>query len=115
MFQIDVRILLWGLAVLIGIIGYLLSYYMNRTQKSQDDNAQNISETHQKLSDSINKLNLSITGLNGHILAMQDKNETFVYDCRERHSTIDKRLNDHSSTLKEHSKKIVELDIKLNK
>lgn len=104
----------WGVGILLAIIGFFVSFYFVRSIKKQDENTTSINETHKELSGSINKLQLAITGLNGVILSMQQSNDTFTKGCRDKHSHIDKKLDEHARILDEHGKKLVEFDVKIN-
>jgi len=114
MSELEVRIILWGLGILFAVIGFFITFYINRNAKKQDENTRSINITHRELSESINKLQLAITGLNGVILSMQQSNDSFIKGCRDKHEVIDNRLNVHARRLDEHEKKIIEFDFKIN-
>ena len=114
MTDLEFKILLFGLTVLFSIIGFFVTRYINRTSKKQDENSKSIIDTHLQLTESINKLQLAISGLNGVILSMQQSNDTFTKGCSDKHTIINKRLDDHASRLNQHENKIVELDTKIN-
>lgn len=114
MSEATVSLFMWGVGILFAVIGFFLSFYFIRSIKQQDETSKTINETHKELSGSINKLQVAITGLNGVILSMQDKNDVFIGSCKEKHITIDSRLNEHGRRLDEHERKIVEFDIKVN-
>jgi len=96
------EIILAIIGILIGIIGFFLAHYFKQSVASQND-----------LRESVNKLQITLTGLNGIIMAMQDKSDVFSEGCKVKHNVVDHRLKEHANKLDEHEKKITELSVKV--
>jgi hypothetical protein len=107
------RIIMWVGAILFSIIGFFIVRYINRTTRKQDENAANLVVIQQQLTESINKLQLSITGLNGIMLSIQQGSDTFAKGCTDKHTKIDRKLEDHEQRLIEHDRKIVVMEVKV--
>jgi hypothetical protein len=107
------RVIMWVGGLLIMIIGFFIAMYIKRTTSKQDESDERIMAIQLQLTESINKLQLSITGLNGLLMSMQQGNDTFSQGCAKTHHIVDKRLDDHARTLREHEKSITALEVKI--
>jgi hypothetical protein len=96
-----ITIMMWIGGGILTLLFFFASFYFNRSIKAYDD-----------LSASVNKLQLTLTGLNGIILSIQEKNDMLQGSCKDRHSIVDTRLNEHSKRLDEHDKQITRLEVK---
>lgn len=97
------EIVLGVISILIAIIGFFLAHYFKQSVKSQDE-----------LRESVNKLQITLTGLNGIIIAMQEKSDIFSEGCKSKHDIVNHRLNEHARQIDEHEKKIAELAVKVD-
>ena len=93
---------LWIVGILLSVIGFFLMFYFKRSVKSDDE-----------LNKSVSKLQQSITGLNGTILAQEDRFTDFQVDCKDRHKNIDVRLDKHENKLENHEGRIIKVETKL--
>jgi hypothetical protein len=91
-------LLILGITTAIGAVGWMIKSVIG---------------VYGQLTDSINKLNISITAMNGVLLSMQQSSDDFGEGCKNRHETVDNRLNAHSARLNEHDKDIAILKVKI--
>ena len=68
------EIVLGVISILIAIIGFFLAHYFKQSAASQNE-----------LRESVNKLQITLTGLNGIIIAMQEKSDIFSEGCKSKH------------------------------
>ena len=101
--HIPLNALLWGLGVLITIIGFFIVRYLDRATKKQDE-----------LTTAVNSLQISITGLNAVILSIQDHNSDFGRNCEKKHSHVDRKVSEIASKQEMLEKEVLEHDFKLN-
>lgn len=99
-----VTIGIWFVGILLAIIGFFLLFYFKRSVTSNDN-----------LNESVNKLQNTITGLNATILSQDDRFVTFTGSCKERHATVDHRLNSHAKKLEDHEGRIIKVEAVLIK
>ena len=99
MTETAVTLVMWGVGGIVSLLFILVSFYFSRSVKAYDD-----------LADSVNKLQLTLSGLNGIILSIQDKNDTFNESCKHRHLVVDNRLDNHSKRLDDLKERILKLD-----
>jgi hypothetical protein len=88
MIQIHPTVLIIICGVLIGSIGFFTGGFIMNSNKAQ-----------QKLTDTVARLDKSITKLDTTITGIKEANDRFDETCKERHTTIDKRLDGHSRRL----------------
>jgi len=93
---------IWVMGLLLSVIGFLLVFYFKRSVSTND-----------KLNDSVNKLQLTVTGLNGTLLAQDEKFSNLSTNCRDKHSVIDERLKKHGDQLGDHEGRIIKIETKL--
>lgn len=95
----------WSLSLvittLLAVVGFFVAYYFRRSMTSTD-----------KLSDSVNKLQNSITGMNGIILANDEKFQSLKNENEKEHCRTERRLNDHAKRIDEHETRISILEKK---
>ena len=99
MSETAMKLVMWIGGGLLSLLFFFVSFYFYRSIKAYDD-----------LADSVNKLQLTLSGLNGIILSIQDQNNLFQAHCKERHETVNKRLDEHSKQLDEHSLQIAKIE-----
>jgi hypothetical protein len=88
MIQIHPTVLIIICGALVGAIGFFTGGFIMSSNKAQ-----------QKLTDTVARLDNSITRLDTTITGIKEANERFDEVCKERHTTIDSRLNSHSKRL----------------
>ena len=94
-----IEIMMWIVGGLVSLLFFFVSFYFYRSIKSYDN-----------LSESVNKLQLTLSGLNGIILSLQEKNIMFTNNCKEKHTVVDNRLNDHAKDIERHEIQITKLE-----
>lgn len=105
-------VIIFGVGILLSIIGYFVVRFINRSTEKQDTSAKLIADTHKELSDSITKLQIAITSLNGVILAMQDGNDKFEAGCKDKHLQLGEQLAEHGKKIEDHEKRILVIETK---
>jgi hypothetical protein len=102
------------ITTLIGVTGFLLRWFVRSITKKLDENTESINATNREMTASINKLQLVLTGLNGTILSLQTENDINKTSCKERHKSIDEKLNDHEERIRNVEGITKEIEFRVN-
>jgi hypothetical protein len=92
------KVLAIVLGAMLGIIGFFTAYFFKRLMDSTDE-----------LNQSVGRLDNSITGMNGIILANDDKFITYRQEHEKDHGAVERKLNKHSESILYHEKEIIRL------
>lgn len=89
------------LSILLGIIGFFLTYFFKRTMGNTD-----------RLDHSIEKLGISITAMNGIILSSNEKFDKHERDNDRDLKHINVKVEKHEDRIDDHEKRIIIIEQK---
>lgn len=103
--------------IIIGILSLMLivtGWMINKIWSDSKDNNNRMHEQIASLNNHILRLSDSITGLNGIILAQNEKFTGNEKACELRHKVVDEKLDNHERRITYHGKEIDQVKIKIH-
>jgi uncharacterized Fe-S cluster-containing protein len=103
-----IKILLSISGTIIVIMAGIVGWFIRRNYNQRDDDKSNLVDLTKKLEDSIITLDKTVVKLSENVMAQFEI-------CKLKHEPIEKRLTEGDRTLKDHAKRIHDLELRLSK